>query len=327
MTQLPAQSISDRLGALVVRDPGMRDVVAVLERGASVGGALVSVVIDALERADAIRATDHALPFELHTDQVAADTYRDDALVRAAVHSNLIATAALAEAVDFVNLAWLVDRLGGQRVAEIQDAFEGGDRRRPATGPRPVATAMLRRLSDPGAVRDILRTEGRTTATQVAAACGRAGYRLLVIGIDLDDVAPEWEDLSLVGHEIEHGDLASWRRHLANVAAVPWSPYARDLADAARQQGFPGVADLIAACAARFRSRAEEDDRAEIAREIRALVHASGSTQRTFAELVGTSQSRLSTYANGIVTPSAAMMLRIRRTADALQTGTLLPAD
>ncbi|MGF1647054.1 MAG: helix-turn-helix domain-containing protein [Kineosporiaceae bacterium] len=40
----------------------------------------------------------------------------------------------------------------------------------------------------------------------------------------------------------------------------------------------------------------------------------SGLTSTEFASRIGTSRSRLSTYASGRVVPSAALMVRIRRT-------------
>ena len=43
-------------------------------------------------------------------------------------------------------------------------------------------------------------------------------------------------------------------------------------------------------------------------------------TQREFAAMAGTSASRLSTYVNGLVTPSATMMVRIRRVSELVQT-------
>ncbi len=49
------------------------------------------------------------------------------------------------------------------------------------------------------------------------------------------------------------------------------------------------------------------------------MVFDSGSSQRQFAHWVGTSPSRLSTYISGSVTPSASMMLRMRRTSRLLQ--------
>ncbi len=46
---------------------------------------------------------------------------------------------------------------------------------------------------------------------------------------------------------------------------------------------------------------------------MRAAVERSGLTNAQFAELIGTSASRLSTYLSGQVTPSAAMLVRIEQ--------------
>jgi len=54
-------------------------------------------------------------------------------------------------------------------------------------------------------------------------------------------------------------------------------------------------------------------ERAAVAREVAELVENSGLSRAEFATRVGTSTSRLSTYITGKVTPSAALMLRMRR--------------
>jgi len=54
-------------------------------------------------------------------------------------------------------------------------------------------------------------------------------------------------------------------------------------------------------------------ERAAVAREVAELVETSGLSRAEFATKVGTSTSRLSTYITGKVTPSAALMLRMRR--------------
>ena len=53
-----------------------------------------------------------------------------------------------------------------------------------------------------------------------------------------------------------------------------------------------------------------------MAARVRAAVDRSGLTNSRFADLVGTSASRLSTYLSGKVTPSAAMLVRIERAGD-----------
>ena len=66
----------------------------------------------------------------------------------------------------------------------------------------------------------------------------------------------------------------------------------------------------------RARERAEADERATVAAAIQEAIERSGLSQAEFASRIGTSPSRLSTYATGKVTPSAALMIRISRVAD-----------
>ena len=66
---------------------------------------------------------------------------------------------------------------------------------------------------------------------------------------------------------------------------------------------------------ARARKLAIESERADVASEVKALVARSGMSNQDFAERIGTSRSRLSTYMSGKVVPSAALMVRMRRVA------------
>jgi DNA-binding transcriptional regulator YiaG len=59
--------------------------------------------------------------------------------------------------------------------------------------------------------------------------------------------------------------------------------------------------------------QAEAAERALVAEEVRRLVDVSGLSLTEFASRMGTSVSRLSTYRSGRVTPSAALMTRMRR--------------
>jgi transcriptional regulator with XRE-family HTH domain len=66
---------------------------------------------------------------------------------------------------------------------------------------------------------------------------------------------------------------------------------------------------------ARARNAAETSERNAVSAEIDRLVRTSGLSRAEFASLVGTSASRLSTYVTGKVTPSAALVVRMRRAA------------
>jgi transcriptional regulator with XRE-family HTH domain len=64
---------------------------------------------------------------------------------------------------------------------------------------------------------------------------------------------------------------------------------------------------------ARAREEAEAAERNAVAAEIDQLIRSSGLSRAEFASRIGTSTSRLSTYVTGKVTPSAALLVRMRR--------------
>jgi DNA-binding transcriptional regulator YiaG len=114
---------------------------------------------------------------------------------------------------------------------------------------------------------------------------------------------------------LERGDLADWHRIVVAVQADPWGRTARQLEEVLSHSRPYGVAEAMETALARARERAEANESAAVAAEIRAAVGRSGLSQAEFASRIGTSASRLSTYASGKVTPSATLMVRIRRVA------------
>ena len=76
-----------------------------------------------------------------------------------------------------------------------------------------------------------------------------------------------------------------------------------------------GTAELLEGVVAQARKLAADSERREVAGEVRALVGGSGLPTQEFADRIGTSRSRLSTYMSGKVVPSAALMVRMRRAA------------
>ena len=114
---------------------------------------------------------------------------------------------------------------------------------------------------------------------------------------------------------LERGDLADWHRIAAEIGADPWGRTARQVEEVLSHSRPYGVAEAMETVLARARGRAEASERAAVAAEIREAVERSGLSRAEFASRIGTSASRLSTYAAGKVTPSATLMLRIRRVA------------
>lgn len=128
------------------------------------------------------------------------------------------------------------------------------------------------------------------------------------------DPVDSWPYEGLVA-VLERGLVPDWRPVLAEIRRNPWGRTARRIERYLSYERPVGVAPLFELAIERARQGAEEDERAEVAARVRQAITASGLTARAFAESIGTSASRLSTYANGRVTPSAALLVRMERLA------------
>lgn len=129
------------------------------------------------------------------------------------------------------------------------------------------------------------------------------------------DPVESWPYEALVA-ALERGLIQDWARIDRAIRDDPWGPVARDV------EAFLGYADpeagvsaLMRELVARARRDAELTERRAVADEVRELLARSGLTRAGFAAAIGSSSSRLSTYVNAKVTPSAALMLRMRRVA------------
>ena len=96
----------------------------------------------------------------------------------------------------------------------------------------------------------------------------------------------------------------------------PWGRTARQVEEVLTHSRPYGVADLMETVISRARAKVELEERRAVAAQVRDAISRSGLSRVEFAARVGTSPSRLSTYATGKVVPSATLMLRMRRVAD-----------
>jgi DNA-binding transcriptional regulator YiaG len=133
--------------------------------------------------------------------------------------------------------------------------------------------------------------------------------------ISPDAPVPQWPT-EAVQTALERGDLADWHRIVAVMRADPWGRTARQVEEVLSHSRPYGVAEIMETVLSRARERAEARERAAVAAEVRDAIERSGLSRAEFAARIGTSTSRLSTYASGKVTPSATLMLRIHRVAD-----------
>ncbi len=129
-----------------------------------------------------------------------------------------------------------------------------------------------------------------------------------------DDPVDTWPFEGILA-AVERGTLPDWRRLAAAIRADPWGPVAQQVLEAVRLSRPYGTAELLEGVVHHARKLAADSERKDVASEVRSLVGRSALSKQDFAERIGTSRSRLSTYMSGKVVPSAALMVRMRRTA------------
>lgn len=243
---------------------------------------------------------------------------------RAGTNASAVATALclfvavlqLGDADDFVAVRRFADDLDPARAAA---ALVDAGRRLDGDTARPLTAALVRALGRRADVRTALLEADSPPAEEAVDAVVARSFEVAMwlLMTDLDQVAPGGPITSVEEAEAlcAEPDLTAWQGQVALIVANPWSPYAGQLQRVLEAAGRSEAADAVADFIGMYRARVERHERMEVARFVRRAVEGSGLLQRDFAMLVGTSASRLSTYMNGSVTPSAAMMLRIGRVA------------
>lgn len=120
---------------------------------------------------------------------------------------------------------------------------------------------------------------------------------------------------------IDRGLVGDWQPIFGEIRRAPWGPVTRMVERHLGYREPDGTSAIFRLAVDRARHDAEQLDRAEVATRVRRAIERSGLTSAEFARVIGTSASRLSTYGTGRVVPSAAMLIRIERTAAGGQVG------
>lgn len=132
------------------------------------------------------------------------------------------------------------------------------------------------------------------------------------LDVSPDQPVSEWP-LEAIQTALERGSLSDWRRLASEIRDQPWGPVARDVEEVLTYSRPYGVAPLMERVIAAARDAAEAAERQAVAKEVAQLILDSGLSRAEFASRIGTSASRLSTYVTGRVTPSGALLVRMRR--------------
>ncbi len=112
---------------------------------------------------------------------------------------------------------------------------------------------------------------------------------------------------------VDRGEISDWSRIVSSVRREPWGEVARMLPQALDAAEDVGVAATLRRALDRARATAASNERRDVAEQVRVLIDSSGLSRQEFAARIGTSASRLSTYATGKVSPSATLLLRMQR--------------
>jgi DNA-binding transcriptional regulator YiaG len=142
------------------------------------------------------------------------------------------------------------------------------------------------------------------------------------VDADVADPVSSWPQEALQA-ALERGDLTHWRRIAAEIRDWPWGRVARSVEEILTYSRPYGVAGLMERAIEAARQQAARSEVEEVTDRIRALREASGLTVGEFANMVGTSRPRMSTYLAGKVVPSAAMLIRMERAARLSSTATV----
>ena len=146
----------------------------------------------------------------------------------------------------------------------------------------------------------------------IAAGSGGSGFS----GEYLHDQPVEFWPTAAIRSALHSGDIATWKLIAAALKRDPYGRTARQVEESLGGSGPRGVAKALWEVLDRARADLAANERAEVARHARLLVERSGLGQQEFASRIGATPDELSAYLDGRTSPTAALMLRMRRLSD-----------
>jgi hypothetical protein len=135
-----------------------------------------------------------------------------------------------------------------------------------------------------------------------------------------DNRPVEFWPTSAIHAALEHDDLAVWQSIVTAIKRDPYGRTARQVEEVLENANPYGVSRAMAEVLNRTRERLEANERAEVARHVQVMIERSGLSQREFASRIGVPNEDLGSYLDGSTSPSASLMIRIRRLSDRFST-------
>jgi hypothetical protein len=132
---------------------------------------------------------------------------------------------------------------------------------------------------------------------------------------DFDQPVEFWPT-SAIRSALQGGDIDTWKRIAAALKRDPFGRTARQVEEVLDGTRPYGISKALWEVLERARTHLEANERTEVARHVRLLIERSGLAQQEFAARIGVAPEDLATYLDGSVSPSASLMIRIRRLSD-----------
>jgi len=126
----------------------------------------------------------------------------------------------------------------------------------------------------------------------------------------------EFWSTSAIRAALQGGDIDAWKRIAAALKRDPYGRTARQVEEVLGDTRPYGIAKALLEVVERARSHLEANERAEVARHVRLLIDRSGLDQHEFASRIGVASEELTAYIDGTTSPSASLMIRMRRLSD-----------
>ena len=130
------------------------------------------------------------------------------------------------------------------------------------------------------------------------------------------DQPVEFWSTAAIRSALQAGDIDIWKRIAAALKRDPYGRTARQVEEILEGTRPYGISKALWEVLERARTHLEANERAEVARHVRLLIERSGLNQEEFASRVGVAPEDLAAYLDGTTSPSASLMIRIRRLSD-----------
>ncbi|ETW24774.1 hypothetical protein [Mycobacterium gastri] len=130
------------------------------------------------------------------------------------------------------------------------------------------------------------------------------------------DQPVEFWSTAAIRAALDGGDIATWKRIAAALKRDPYGRTARQVEEILEGARPYGISKALSEVLDRARIQLEANERAEVARHVKLLMDRSGLGQQEFASRIGVQVEDLGSYLDGSVSPSASLMIRMRRLSD-----------